>query len=243
MHRTVILFVGSLLVALAVVIVGTAPAYPNPWRWLQDWQTLIAGLIALGAALATIEWMQKGIDETVRQARENRQRDLDAARTVLPLALSGICGYAETCGVILKGMLEESAHLSDEVNVPPEFTSPELPDQAIGIVRDCVRPAEADIACQLRQLISDFQVQNVRLRAIPDDSRAGRLSKHNVHQYVLDTAELYARASALFDFARDPDETPLTREQMRHGLNLTGFWRGECEEVDAIFERRWPPIP
>ena len=81
MNRIWLAGVGALLIAQAAVMVATAPLYADLAKWLQDRQTLITGVIAVGAALATIEWMQRGIDESRRQSEEARRRDLDAARS------------------------------------------------------------------------------------------------------------------------------------------------------------------
>ena len=133
MTRESVLLVGALLVGLACLMVGTAPRYSNFSLWLRDWQTLIAGLVALGAALATIEWMQKQIEETQWQADDRRRRELDAARAVLPLALSEISSYESAVARTLKFLLDRALasgpaeDIFAPVELPDDFTVPTLP--------------------------------------------------------------------------------------------------------------------
>lgn len=190
--------------------------------------------------------MNAGMRQATDLEQKRRDHELDGARAVLPLALSNMCGYAERSADLLRAMLDASASFPDHVSVPADFNPPELPDEAISVFRDCIRFAHHDEARQLADLLSEYQVQNVRLRAIPDDAHRGRLSKNNVHEYVLDSAELYARAANIFDYARRKERggvSPIDRSDMRSGLNICGFYEEEYPEIDTIFERRWPAPP
>jgi hypothetical protein len=63
-------------------------------QWLYDWQTLIAGVIALAGALCTI----KGIRQQLRQVDEHRRDEIRrrhaAARAALPIALASLSEVA-----------------------------------------------------------------------------------------------------------------------------------------------------
>ncbi len=66
-------------------------------KFFYDWQQLIAGLIAIAAAI--IGWL--AINRQVRQGEEQERERVRsrhaAARAMLPLALSGISDYAHDC--------------------------------------------------------------------------------------------------------------------------------------------------
>lgn len=62
-----------------------------------QWETLVAGLLALGAAVCTIRQIRSQIRLTSELAADQRLRRERAARAMLPLALSEFADYAVTC--------------------------------------------------------------------------------------------------------------------------------------------------
>ncbi len=87
---------------------------------VQEWQILIAGMIALTAAFvggAYITEQIRALNSQVNRQfeasqnleNERRLRKFAAARAVLPLTLSNLCEYSSRCGAALKTML---GHLS-----------------------------------------------------------------------------------------------------------------------------------
>src|SRR5690606_3535546 len=64
---------------------------------LQEWQTLAAGLMALGAAWWTVTTMQKQIDAEKERHEDTLRRKKFAACAKMPDALSEICHYAGNC--------------------------------------------------------------------------------------------------------------------------------------------------
>lgn len=242
-----ILYSAALLVFVASILIATGRASQSFAGWLKDHQTLVTGLFAVVAAFWTIERMNAGMKQATDLERKRRDHELNGARAVLPIALSAITGYAQRSADLLKTILDESTAFAHDVNIPADFKAPELSDEAVPVLRDVIRyggPAESTL---IADLLSHYQVQNVRLRSIPDDSRRGRLSKHNVLQYVFDAAELYMRASDLFNFARRRAEIgpvpPVDAASIRSGLTLCGFHHGEYPELDELFDLRWPGAP
>lgn len=63
---------------------------PMVGRWLWDWQTLIGGSLALGAAWIGAREVFRQTERTTSLAREEIERRHSAARVILPLALSEI---------------------------------------------------------------------------------------------------------------------------------------------------------
>ncbi len=90
-------------------------------KWLYDFQTLIAGSAAVVGAFWTIERMNASMRLTKVLADDQRQRDFLAARSVLALALSQMCGYARDCGRALRTLLEAPSPDPRVVSIPDYF--------------------------------------------------------------------------------------------------------------------------
>jgi len=69
----------------------------------------------------------------------------------------------------------------------------------------------------------------------------------SVEQYIVDTIEIHARASALFRFGRgDTDEVPLDEpdlEQMFNSFMSLGLMNGRFDRVRERMERQFGPEP
>jgi hypothetical protein len=63
-------------------------------QWLSNWQTLIAGMLALVGALLTVRYLRKQIVLTENMEIERRRREENAVKAVLPMALSEIVDYS-----------------------------------------------------------------------------------------------------------------------------------------------------
>src|SRR5688572_15153227 len=74
----------------------------DPFRcgidWLNTWQTLFGGILAIAAAAFAI-------GQTERHESRRRQSRHAAARATLPLTLSGICDYATSVAGHLRTVL------------------------------------------------------------------------------------------------------------------------------------------
>lgn len=64
-------------------------------RWLFDWQTLVGGLLALGAAYLAGRQIQRQIVQAETLHKEEVQRRHNAARSVLPLSLAGVSRFLQ----------------------------------------------------------------------------------------------------------------------------------------------------
>jgi hypothetical protein len=91
---TLILLAANLVV---YVMLLPWPSYSGFTAWLDRWQALIAGVLALVGAIGTVYFLYAQIRQAgdVDQARKSREEL--AAKTVLPLALSQLANYAGDC--------------------------------------------------------------------------------------------------------------------------------------------------
>ncbi len=82
---------------------------------------------------------------------------------------------------------------------------PAKPSEAITLLCDFIEYSEPGEAKLIVQLLNEIQIQSARLR--DTDSSIGRddkmITKGNIENYLIDTASIYAIASAGLDFFRE----------------------------------------
>jgi hypothetical protein len=240
-----IFWIASFLILLAAVVVSTGRTSKSVVDYITTYQTLLTGLLAVGAAVWTIQRMNRAMNQEREIQEETRQRDLEAARAVLPPTLTKLIEYSETCIAELERTLDETPPAMAARNlvlVPTDFAVPTTPDEILYVIRDCIRSADRDRARELQELVATLQIQNSRLRAF---SRGETEARHWAFGRVLDAGEVHARTSALFEFARnrpDPDRRSL-RERVRSSLNVSHIVLLDTyPELDHMLSSSWAPI-
>ncbi|MEM6382866.1 MAG: hypothetical protein AAF739_09345 [Pseudomonadota bacterium] len=180
------------------------------WKNVHEWQTLIAAMIALAAALSTIRVMNgQRADERERHKSLLLRKKL-AARAQMPDALSAICRYATDSVDYL---------LHDQVDLPD---SPQDEMTTLKLALEYIDNSEAEITYQI---ISHYQIQNSRLESFDRE-----LNEYLINQYCYDAILLYALATSLFDYARNKNQDGgaalLTREELDRAANNVFFSLG-----------------
>lgn len=198
-------------------------------KQLEEWQTLIAGGIAFVGAWLTVREIRRQMAQAEGVERDRRDREHFAARALLPLGLSDISHYS----------MRSAAEVAKALNSPddtPDFSLPELPSQSVSVVRECIALTDPEHARQMAELLGQLQVQNARLRALPAEySGSRRPANYWLIELLLDAADTYSRASALYSFARRADEGETRRvgaDDLRSALNNFGYWEGTYPELD-----------
>jgi hypothetical protein len=86
---------------------------------------------------------------------------------------------------------------------------PAVPAEAVSLLSDFIEFSYVGEADLIFELLSDIQLQSAGLRGLISD--IGRddmmITKDNIDDYLIDTATIYARASAGFDFFRHRSDT------------------------------------
>lgn len=179
--------------------------------WLDHWQTMITGVLAVGAAAwaASISRGQLGaarsqILEQRDLERRTRQARLRAVRATLPSALSSVCGYAKQVSKRVQDSqdaAEIAATFGDRPGLRRE-PMPSFPSETLAILERVIEFVEADeVAKRIESILREAQILDVR---IADRSRFGALETAPT---MLQAASVYARAESLFDFARNQSDT------------------------------------
>ncbi|RWY91845.1 hypothetical protein EHI44_02070 [Rhizobium leguminosarum] len=176
------------------------------FRWLYDFQALIAAMVALMGAW----WAASAVHSQIRHADmaelARRMDKAAAGRAVLPLALSEISDYAEACTRQLRSLIEQTRN---EV-LPATVEVGQVPDLPVGAIQsflNLIEVIEGKNRQALSTLIGTIQIQRSRLRSIRHRERGDGhiILRLNLERYVVDAAEIYAQAAALYDFGRKTD--------------------------------------
>lgn len=168
--------------------------------WLKDWQTLVAGLLALTGAAATIASVKHQI-ASIESIERNRRRDeAYAARAVVPQALNELVEYAEQC----MGVLDEASRNIDRM---PEALKklPRSPNDLLPIFKDAIRFSDEARQKQLADVLSFFQVHEARLISRRNPGRPGHTFS-TLPEAIIDSAQLHAMVTNLFPWARRDEE-------------------------------------
>ena len=230
------------LVAMLAAIVATAlveaqPAAGPPTNLFYHYQTSIAGLLAIAGAVIGAVYINKQIKSAERQELNRLASRREAARAVLPLTLSSITEYASDAGRAMLNLMGQcnGEALPAAVVMP---TWPILPTDAITELKELAENSRLAETIFVSRLLSAIQIQNSRIRGLQRELAGERRStvKSNLESYLLDAAESYARATALFDYARreaDQFPTQITWEAVRQGVWLIAL---HSPSPDRVFE-------
>lgn len=215
--------------------------------WFYDYQSFIAGVIALVAALLAVfvSWRQleaakAQLAETKRQADRDRAGKLRAARASLPAVLSLICDYAQQVGRALNRAWPVDATLyPDDVDPFASYqisiALPPFPAEALQALERVVELTDSDpVAERIESMLREAQVLGARTREL---ASGNELSVDQLGGYILQAASLYARAESLFEYGRRQSEAPAAEplwDRVFAALNIMLIFR---EEVLAMARR------
>ena len=215
------------------------------FRWLTDYQTLIALIGAWWAANAVYAQI-KHADGLEKDKLEDRY---EAGKAVLPFALSSVSEYAESCCHELRALLAqfENDILPHGGEVAP---FPDLPKESISTLGNLIEVSRGTERVYLSSLLASMQIQNSRLVGLRvNHRRDGHIVlRMNLERYVVDAAEIYAQAAALYRFARRPGEripVAIKRREIASALHNMGvfddLYDTLVERYDLASEDLWVP--
>jgi hypothetical protein len=198
--------------------------WPTISQQVFDWQTLIAGFLALVGAGWTVRGLRAQIRQTHQLAEDRRRHEELAARAVVPLSVSDMSRYSRDCIQLLTIYVTGERPI-----VPADLEVPSASSDSIGAFRDCARFADPKVAMQIHTLLSAVQVQQARLRSLIRKSRGKQMSLSKGVDAIIDAAEVHAKSDDLFSYARDADAVPRRTpvSQLRTALRNSGFWESE----------------
>lgn len=196
----------------------------------HDWQTLIAGAVALFAAWLTVRTIKRQIKEDKQRYTDAQRSKSWAARVAMPDALSALCDYTERCVTYL-------------MDTAVTVQIPEPPSEAISIIKSSVEYVDPKSAHKMFELIVHYQIHNSRI--FDHEKRENEIENSEA---IYDTVYLRSLVNRLFEYARNEvDVVPaaeLSRADLESALRAcVGFEyygnEGKYSPVMEIIERRY----
>jgi hypothetical protein len=187
----------ALLMAATLQAVEDAPATMKYENWFlntaYDWQTLIAGVLAVAAALFTgwLLWIQ--IRDQRNEVRRQRRTDNLSARIRLPHALAELNRYWSSCYSAWKDKTPENR--------------PDPPFAALETIMNSAAAVDEKSFQSIQKLIELAQAFEARL-----DNRRGTRPVNILDNMVADIAHLTYLTNRLYEFGRmEVDEVPYVK--------------------------------
>lgn len=196
-------------------------------EFLDHWQTLESGALAVGAAGLGAILLNRQIGQAERIERTRTRRRFNAVRATLPLTLSGMISYATAVTVTLMELHPHLNELGQYDGDPPTITSPSPPSELVPSLQDMIEATDDESAIGLiSDLIAQVQILAVRIGSLNEEIRAGNVAiPLNVESYIIQAGTIYAEAAAMFQFARRQSDTvsaTVSWDDVRSGLNVMG---------------------
>lgn len=215
------LFVGVVLTVTALAIIALLPWFCGGIQsalgiW-HEWQTLIAGLLALLASFI-------GFMAATATQRNASLRKAQSERAMLPFRLSSLCAIIERNGKSLQSA-SASAEQGQKAAISEWFT---VPNELIEGVRENIEQSPVLVAEKLSQLLALVQVLQSRgLASVGAGALSSELTVYEMRTLAISLAEAHALVASLFSFARGENEDliePLTDLSIKNSLGQFGFW-------------------
>ena len=210
---------------------------------VQNWQTLIAALIALAAAI--VAW--KNTTRQVRHAAEleqtRRSRKQIALRATLALNLSSLTDYASRSTQGLDRLLTQcvGAALPGSGVFVPEFT--EVPEKIVSALAEFIEFSESLDVTLFQELLARLQIHHARTRSLWSEINVegNSITKIRIESLIIDAASIHAAAGATFNYARRKTEdipSMISWEDVNNALSNLRIWDHDYPEIHRAIERR-----
>lgn len=187
-------------------------AAPGTWiSQIKEWQTLIAGFLALVGAGLTVWIGRRQIKAADDRAIDARERKFMAARAILPEDLSTICAYTDQCAQIVYAAIRSHR---EQLTPPNDMQMPILDSRVAANLQQLIEHLDRHNARQVAALLSCYQVQRARLGDAVNGwsdyqprARRTTFTQSNIEHPLIETIQLRIHTNNMFGFARDEEKT------------------------------------
>ena len=213
------------LVCLTVVAVLFGDTDQEIAKFIDHWQTLVAGLFALIAAWVSLSGPRGQIKQVDRLAAEAAAREEYAARAMLPIALSYINVYAKTCSKLTERKFEETRSAGNPIDLPAFDRS------NLTIVRDSLKYAPPTYRDRMLALLSNIQELEVNATTYEP-----LFPEHTVFVSAIDVEFM---SESLMNYAKEKFDTSKDEKRKRaHAMYVRMKAYYQNKDVDF-----WPNLP
>lgn len=215
----------------AAISVGKDESYSCVEYWINRYQGLIGGILALlGAGLAFYA-VRTQIDQTERLSGIAISRKGDAITAVAPFALSAMVDYSAQCmDIITESRLQVLAGLTH-----PIMTVPNIPLDLILIIKDYIEYGDQQHTKSAANVLYTIQIQQSRIHSLQEKIAPGGIGLFDdieLQDAMFDALDLHAQVSILFrPTRRDYSMRIFEIDNMYNDLRVRGL------EIDE-----WPRL-
>lgn len=190
-------------------------------EFFKEWQTLLAGGIALFGALITTAMLMKQHSFDKKKHREDQHKNEFYMRSLIPDALSALISYSAEC----------FKYVYDGTELPNK------PNEAISTLKENIKYSDLKTSKNLFEIVSFYQVHNSRINSYQKD-----IAMNKKESMLYDIAKLDHYFNSLFSYARNETKSvqrifPNERE-MRYAVKaMIGMDRyySNSTKFDGIF--------
>jgi hypothetical protein len=210
---------------------------------VHSWQDLIAGGLAVLAAIGGALLLNGQIRQTEKHERSRLNRRFNAARATLPLTLSGLCAYATRMMGELSQVRSVFNFVGDD-QMPPRFSPPLPPIELISSLQEMIEATNREnVVDIISEIIGEMQVLSGRVSLLNDETQMQNAVglAQNVDEYMLQAARIYALASSLFEFARREDDIgpmSVSWADVLSGFNIMQIRDDQFPDLFGLIQRR-----
>jgi uncharacterized membrane protein len=231
--------IALVVTVLAMMWLGIVAFAP----WLHEWQTLVAALVALFAAVIAFHNTTRSLRQTAEQETIRRGRKHAARRAVLPVALAQVLDYAQNSARVLNQLAIQCEHAPLQQlarDTAPQGLIQRRPPETLKALADFIEYADTVNVVVLEDTVAWMQIHNSRVRRLVERNRDPTqiVVRREIMDSVVDAAMLYAGASSVMQYSRrQSEQLPQTVPwpQVNAALINMGVW---TDQYEAIVTRR-----
>lgn len=212
--------------------------------WVNRYQTFLSGMIALIAAGIGAAFLYMQIAQSDRQEAERVQRKHDAARSMLPLALSQICRFAEENAQAIRDSISNIRRNRAIETVKFKAKNQNIDGFSRQILAEFIENTHLRSDNIVFRLVSKIQIYEARSsRLTMKDSNFFSFDDiDDLIQCAADCIAIYCYAGSIFPYARRElekfEQSMVSLEELQSVAYLFGFRSEDAENLRKYFLRR-----
>lgn len=205
------------------------------------YQTFIAGFFALVGAFLTVSAIGRQIAQVDRHEREAADRKAYLARSILPATLSELADYINVCFSVIDSFRQNFAQHGGRHSSFIAIQMPRVPAETLVNLRETVEHDDRLTAALVADLMAALQIFQARLRGT-HSSLIGRRNSivvnYTFDSHIVDAAEIQARISLLFPYARRQEGARLEQPNLAAILDVLFLQKKLDPSIEALATRR-----
>ena len=170
-------------------------------QWLYEWQTLVAGVLALLAAAVSVYFLRQQIDQSDRHERERLERQHRAVRATLPLTLAGLI---EPLSAMITALHLAAIEVANN-GIAKSFSPPPAPGEYVEQLQQVLATTdESTVTEPIAEIIREIQTLWSRVRTLQTEQaqrRAADLTAQ-IYSWIIQTSQIFVLVESLFEYAR-----------------------------------------